>query len=59
MECNPTGDRKTLDERCVRAGVRAYPTWMIGGQKYEGALTLERLAELSRFRYTTQAGATR
>jgi len=32
---------------------------MVGGQKYEGALTLERLAELSRFRYTTQAGATR
>ena len=57
MECNPTGDHKTIDERCVRAGVRAYPTWMIGGQKYEGALTLERLAELSRFRYTTQAGA--
>ncbi len=59
MECNPTGDRKTLDERCVTAGVRAYPTWMVAGQKYEGALTLERLAELSRFRYTTQAGTTR
>ena len=56
MECNPTGDHKTLDERCVRAGVRAYPTWMINGQKYEGVLTLERLAELSKFRYTAQAG---
>lgn len=56
MECNPLGDHKTIDERCVRAGVRAYPTWMINGQKYEGVLTLERLAELSKFRYTAQAG---
>jgi len=58
VECNPLGDHKTLDERCVKAGVHAYPTWMINGQKHEGVLTLERLAELSKFRYTAQAGAT-
>jgi hypothetical protein len=29
---------------------------MINGQKHEGVLTLERLAELSKFRYTAQAG---
>jgi hypothetical protein len=58
VECNPTGDHRTLDERCVQAGVRAYPTWMIDGQKYEGVLSLERLAELSKFRYATQAQAT-
>jgi hypothetical protein len=58
VECNPTGDHKTLDERCVKADVHAYPTWMINGQKHEGMLSLERLAELSKFRYTAQAGAT-
>ena len=31
--------------------MRAYPTWVIGGQKYEGVLSLDRLAELSQFRY--------
>jgi len=33
--------------------VRAYPTWVIDGQKYEGVLSLDRLAELSKFRYAT------
>ena len=42
----------------MKADVHAYPTWMINGQKHEGVLTLERLAELSKFRYTAQAGAT-
>jgi hypothetical protein len=30
--------------------VRAYPTWTIDGQKYEGVMSLEKLAELSKFR---------
>ncbi len=33
--------------------MRAYPTWVIDGQKYEGVLSLDRLAELSKFRYAT------
>jgi hypothetical protein len=37
--------------------VRAYPTWVIGGQKYEGVLSLDRLAELSQFRYATPTPA--
>ncbi len=37
------------------ADVRAYPTWMIGGNRYEGVMSLERLAELSGFRYATPA----
>ena len=56
MECNPSGDRQTLVEPCRKADVRAYPTWTIGGQKHEGVLSLERLAELSTFRYATPAG---
>lgn len=33
--------------------MRAYPTWVIDGQKYEGVLSLDRLTELSKFRYAT------
>jgi len=53
VECNPSGDHQTLVERCMKADVRAYPTWMIGGKKHEGVMSLERLAELSGFRYAT------
>lgn len=34
-------------EECRKAGVRAYPTWVIGGRKYEGTIPLEELARLS------------
>ena len=56
MECNPSGDRQVLTERCAKADVRAYPTWVIAGQKHEGVMSLERLAELSSFRYATPTG---
>jgi hypothetical protein len=29
--------------------VRGYPTWIIGGERHEGVLPLDRLAALSRF----------
>ena len=48
MEC----DAKGFDARpelCQQIGVRAYPTWVIKGQRHEGVLTLDRLAELSGF----------
>ena len=35
--------------------MRAYPTWVIDGQKYEGVMSPDRLAELSKFRYATPA----
>ena len=37
----------------MKEGVRAYPTWVIGGKKHEGVMSLERLAEISGFRYAT------
>ena len=33
--------------------MHAYPTWVIDGQKYEGVMSLDKLAELSKFRYAT------
>jgi uncharacterized membrane protein len=32
---------------CAAAGIRAFPTWDIGGTRYEGVLSLEELARLS------------
>ncbi len=37
--------------------MRAYPTWVIDGQKYEGVMSLDRLAELSKFRNATPTQA--
>ncbi len=48
MECDPRspGARPDL---CERLGIRRYPTWIIRGERYEGVLALDRLAEISRF----------
>ena len=56
MECDPKGINPRQD-LCEKVPVRAYPTWVIDGQKYEGVMSLDRLAELSKFSYptTTQA----
>ncbi len=46
IECDPNGkNAKVL--LCQVAGIAGYPTWEINGQKYEGVLSLQRLAELS------------
>jgi len=48
VECDPKGVGARPD-LCERVGVRRYPTWMIAGERYEGVLMLDRLAELSNF----------
>ena len=48
MECDPKG----IDPRpdlCQSVGVKAFPTWTIEGGRFEGVLSLDRLAELSHF----------
>jgi hypothetical protein len=34
---------------CDRVGVQKYPTWVIGGRKHEGVMTLTELARLTGF----------
>lgn len=34
-------------QTCQSAGVMAYPTWIINGQKYEGEMTIAFLAKLT------------
>jgi hypothetical protein len=46
-------------QRCSQVGIRAYPTWIKGGERREGVLTLEELKSWSSYRPTgaTPAGA--
>jgi hypothetical protein len=37
-------------QRCQSAGLRAFPSWEINGQRYEGVLSLEELKQLSGYR---------
>lgn len=46
IECDPRGSN-AKPEVCREAGVRAYPTWEIDGEIYEGTRELDELAELS------------
>ncbi len=46
IECDPRGVA-AQPQACAAAGIRAYPTWDIGGKRYEGFLSLEELARLS------------
>jgi hypothetical protein len=48
VECDPKGVA-SQPARCGAAGVRKYPTWIIGGTRYEGVMALDELAQASRF----------
>jgi hypothetical protein len=48
VECDPRGIAPD-PARCERANVRRYPTWLIAGRRYEGVMTLEELAQASRW----------
>jgi uncharacterized membrane protein len=48
VECDPNGVGARPDA-CRQAGVRVYPTWVIGRERREGVLSLDELAKLSQF----------
>jgi uncharacterized membrane protein len=48
IECDPRSP-VGRPQVCAAAGVRAYPTWEIKGQRYEGVLSLDELARLSEY----------
>jgi uncharacterized membrane protein/glutaredoxin len=49
VECSTGGQGSRQAGACQSAGIRQYPTWIIGGQRFEEVLTLTRLAELTSF----------
>ncbi len=46
VECHPKGENAN-PSLCFAKGIFHYPTWEINGRFYEGAMTLERLSEIS------------
>ena len=55
MECDARGVNPRPD-LCQQTGVKAYPTWIVNNERREGLLSLDQLAEMSGFRFATQAG---
>ena len=49
VECSTGGQGSRQASACQAAGIRQYPTWIIGGQRFQEVLTLTRLAELTGF----------
>jgi len=47
VECGVQGDYRAQDKACEEAGIMAYPTWDIDGQKQMGIQTLSQLATLT------------
>ena len=39
-------DCEGAKEQCKAAGINAYPTWVINGQKHEGFMSTQRLADV-------------
>lgn len=49
IECSPQGTRGPLAKICSDARIERFPTWIIGGDRREGVLTLTELARYSAF----------
>ena len=49
VECSTGGPGSRQASACQAAGIRQYPTWIIGGKRFQEVLTLSRLAELTGF----------
>jgi hypothetical protein len=52
VECDKTDQGR---ERCRTAGIKAYPTWVLGNKRVEGVQTLEELKRWSGFSQTTSS----
>ncbi len=49
VECDPKGERSQT-ERCRAAGVKVFPTWVLGAERREGVVPLDELARLSGYK---------
>ena len=49
VECSPAGRNGPTSSKCLAAGVRSYPTWIINGQRHTGVLTPATLADRAGF----------
>ena len=49
VECSPAGRNGPTLSKCLAAGIRSYPTWIIKGQRHTGVLTPAALADRAGF----------
>lgn len=49
VECSPAGRSGPTSSKCLAAGVRTYPTWIIKGQRHPGVLSPGALADRTGF----------
>jgi hypothetical protein len=54
VECDKTSEGR---ERCQAAGIKAYPTWVLGSKRVEGVQTIEELKRWSGFTGATGTGS--
>ena len=52
IECAPDGENSQTDT-CRAAGIQSFPTWIIDGKVYSGTQSLEKLAELTKYKGNT------
>jgi uncharacterized membrane protein len=52
VECTPDGRNGGLNFVCVANEVKDYPTWIIGGRRHVGLVSVDKLATLSGFRWS-------
>jgi len=52
VECTPDGRGGSLNFTCVANEVKDYPTWVINDRRYVGFVSANRLATLSRFKWS-------
>jgi len=55
VECSTGGPGSAQASACRAAGITLYPTWIIGGQRFQETLTPTRLAELTAFQMPAAA----
>ena len=55
IECTPQGRRAPLNFACVANNVSEYPTWIIGGFRRTGVVSVDELARLSGFKGSPDA----
>ncbi|WP_323357318.1 hypothetical protein [Cyanobium gracile] len=55
VECDKTKEGR---ERCQEAGIKAYPTWVLGSKRVEGVQTIEELKLWSGYAKTPAGGTT-
>jgi len=57
VECSPNGQRGARATACLGADIRNYPTWIIGGQRFERTMTPKQLARHSGYTDASAAAA--